>query len=220
MENQKVFGIGLSKTGTTSLFAAFHMLGYRAGTYRHMKRKGLSKWFKGDFSHDYIDDFDAITDLPIGAFYPSLDNKYPGSKFILTTRKKADWLNSCKRFFALQKRNLEKAGSFYNQTQLSTYGIASFDEAQFSHIYDCHEDNVRNYFRGRDNDLLVISITEGDGWEKLCPFLEKPIPDCDFPKVLPGGFKLPEESEVKQQVHGVTTGLRKAITNLSLNMPG
>ncbi len=197
MENQKIFGIGLSKTGTTSLFAALHILGYRSGTYRHLRRQGLSKWFEGDFSYDYIANFDAVTDLPIGAFYPALDGRYPGSKFILTTRNKSDWLNSCRKFFH-QKERLDNAASFYDQTQLAAYGVVFFNEAQFSYIYDCHEYNVRNYFRGRDSDLLVISITAGEGWEKLCPFLEKPIPDCDFPKVLPGGFKLPEELEGKK----------------------
>jgi hypothetical protein len=29
--------------------------------------------------------------------------------------------------------------------------------------------------------LFVNSIYEGDGWEKLCPFLGKPIPDAPFP---------------------------------------
>jgi hypothetical protein len=139
MSRQKVFGIGLSKTGTTSLFAALHMLGYRAGTYRHLRRRELSKWFKGDFSYDYISDFDAVTDLPIGAFYPALDDRYPGSKFILTTRKKSDWLKSCREFFSSKKRDPETASPFYNQTQLAAYGIVSFNESQFSYIYDCHE---------------------------------------------------------------------------------
>jgi 3'(2'), 5'-bisphosphate nucleotidase len=30
--------------------------------------------------------------------------------------------------------------------------------------------------------LLVLDITAGEGWEKLCPFLGKPIPDIPFPK--------------------------------------
>jgi hypothetical protein len=32
-----------------------------------------------------------------------------------------------------------------------------------------------------DNRTLVMNIIEGDGWEKLCPFLNKEIPSVDFP---------------------------------------
>ena len=39
--NGKIFGIGLSKTGTTSLWAALDLLGYRAATFRHMRELGL-----------------------------------------------------------------------------------------------------------------------------------------------------------------------------------
>ena len=33
----------------------------------------------------------------------------------------------------------------------------------------------------RMTDRPVASITAGDGWEKLCPFLEIETPDVDFP---------------------------------------
>ena len=50
----KIFGIGLSKTGTTSLYTALEMMGYRAGTFRHMRKLGLSGWMAGDFSKDHF----------------------------------------------------------------------------------------------------------------------------------------------------------------------
>jgi 3'(2'), 5'-bisphosphate nucleotidase len=39
-----------------------------------------------------------------------------------------------------------------------------------------------DYFKDRPQDLLVIDVTAGEGWEKLCPFLGKPTPDIPFPK--------------------------------------
>jgi len=44
-----------------------------------------------------------------------------------------------------------------------------------------HHENVFSYFNNRPKDLLVINITTGDGWGKLCPFLEKNIPNRPFP---------------------------------------
>ena len=29
--------------------------------------------------------------------------------------------------------------------------------------------------------LLVMDIIAGDGWDKLCPFLGKPVPEAAFP---------------------------------------
>ena len=42
---------------------------------------------------------------------------------------------------------------------------------------------VRAYFADRKDDLLIMSITAGEGWEKLCPFLGMPIPEVPFPRV-------------------------------------
>ena len=46
--------------------------------------------------------------------------------------------------------------------------------------YVKHHDGVMRYFEGR-NDLLVMNIVEGDGWNKLCGFLGRPLPDVPFP---------------------------------------
>jgi Sulfotransferase domain len=62
---EKIFGIGLSKTGTTSLYAALHDLGYRSATFRHMRSLGLEEWRRGNFSKDYLKDYDAVTNLAI-----------------------------------------------------------------------------------------------------------------------------------------------------------
>ena len=45
-----------------------------------------------------------------------------------------------------------------------------------------HERRVRAHFAGRPDDLLVMDITAGDGWEQVCPFLGLPVPDAPFPR--------------------------------------
>src|SRR5262249_9811138 len=77
----KIFGIGLSRTGTTSLTYAFAELGLRA---HHFPR-----------TRAFIDEADAATDTPVAAWYKELDVLYPGSKFIVTPRSIPDWLDSC-----------------------------------------------------------------------------------------------------------------------------
>jgi len=78
----KIFGIGLPKTGTTSLTIALEMLGY---TSRHSPMECFTL-HHGELSVNQkkIDKYDALTDLPIPHFYPELDICFPNSKFILT----------------------------------------------------------------------------------------------------------------------------------------
>lgn len=180
----KIFGIGLSKTGTTSLFAALHILGYRSGTYRHMEKLRMERWFHGNFNHDYFKDYDALTDLPLPNLYAALDEIYMGSRFILTVRKMDAWLDSCRRHWERHGNRTEL--DFANLTNLSTYGIYDYNETVFKHKYLSHEMAVLKYFEHRPNDLLVMDISGGDGWNQLCEFLHLPEPDEAFPHAQPG----------------------------------
>ncbi len=182
----KIFGIGLSKTGTTSLYAALCELGYRSGTFRHLRELQLADWFRGDFSHDYLRDLDALTDLPIGVFFPQLDQKYPGSRFILTVRDIDSWLTSVARQFSRQP---EPEPGFRRDVRMAAYGTSVFHEQRFRFVYKTHQRNVKWYFDNRPQDLLVMDICGGDGWDKLCHFLNRDRPSMPFPHQRPGSRK-------------------------------
>jgi hypothetical protein len=186
-----IFGIGLSKTGTTSLFAALDQLGYRSATYRHMRALGLEDWFEGNFATDYLAGYDAATDLPLAVFYPQLDERYPGSKFVLTVRELDSWLESAERHFAVAP-----ASEFGRQVRLATYGITGFDAGRFRHVYETHLGNVDWHFRHRPDALLTLDIVGGEGWAKLCPFLGRSEPYTVFPHVQPG-YRPPSESAAR-----------------------
>ncbi|MBU1849693.1 MAG: hypothetical protein KKH40_03100, partial [Nanoarchaeota archaeon] len=49
--------------------------------------------------------------------------------------------------------------------------------------YYQHHEDVLSYFKNRPQDLLVINVCAGDGWEKLCSFLKLPVPNKLFPHV-------------------------------------
>jgi hypothetical protein len=41
---------------------------------------------------------------------------------------------------------------------------------------------VRQFFADKPaGKLLELAICEGEGWEKLCPFLDVPVPAVPFP---------------------------------------
>jgi hypothetical protein len=175
----KVFGIGLSRTGTTSLTRALEVLDYAAVHYPRI----ADEVAHARYDLAVLEEVDAITDTPVAAIYPHLDAHYPGSKFVLTVRDKDDWLDACERYFAVKEAAdrgtpKEEELRFYF---LVVYGCDGFHRERFSWVYDAHRRNVEHHFRGRPEDLLIFDVTAGDGWEKLCPFLGKPVPDLPFP---------------------------------------
>ena len=174
----KLFGIGLSKTGTTSLANALQILGYKT-----KDNMGVVKYATGDLSSvdlAVVDANDALTDTPIPSFYRALDARYPGSKFILTVRDSEGWLKSCKKQFT--QRFAERQTDAHKRLFLDLYGTDVFDERRFASGYATFVDGVREYFKDRPHDLLIIDVTAGEGWDQLCRFLEQPLPDVPFPK--------------------------------------
>lgn len=174
---QKLFGIGLSKTGTTSLARALEILGYKTRDFI-----GVTKYTAGDLSSinlQEIDANDAFTDTPIPSFYKELDVKYPNSKFILTTRNMDDWLKSCQKQFT--KRMVTRQSEATSQLHTDLYDCFEFDRERYVNGYKRFVNGVLDYFKDRPQDLLVIDICGGETWETLCAFLDQPVPDIAFP---------------------------------------
>lgn len=183
MTSTKVFGIGLSRTGTQSLAAALKILGYRTVHFPE-DDDTFFQLRSGDFRLRVLDHVDALCDTPIVPYYAQLDHAYPNSRFVLTVRSdQASWLASVER---LWEQHTGKDESTFNRfVSTAVYGIWAFSAERFSYVYDTHVRNVRSYFYGRPRKLLEIDICAGDGWNLLAPFLgvappATPFPDEDF----------------------------------------
>jgi len=175
----KIFGLGLAKTGTTSLTEALRVLGFDAIHYPN-DPVTYSQILNGDFDFNFLRQFDAATDTAIVRYYAELDRIYPGSKFIYTLRDIPSWLESCQRHWARVEPSIDKV-NFRTVTDVSVYGCARFNRERFKFVYEQHEREVKRYFAGRCDDLLEFDVVGGDGWEPLCSFLGYPIPDIPFP---------------------------------------
>lgn len=159
---RKIFGIGLSKTGTTSLATAMELLGFTA---KH-----------GPSDIKEVDKFDFLNDISISWRFRTLDMIFPNAKFILTVRDKKSWLKSCKRHFAHRKPSLR-----WLEHRIMCYQQPEYDEERFGLAYDRHSTDVMQHFGDREAKLLVMDICAGDGWDKLCPFLQRAVPNRKFP---------------------------------------
>ena len=165
MHRSKVFGIGLSRTGTTSLNDALEILGFSAIHY--------------PISLEQIELYDAATDLLVAATFEILDTKFPGSKFLYTVRGRESWLASCRQHWLRKQENVDDIN---RELRRQLYGTIDFDPGLFAQAYDRHESRVLHYFAERPHDLLVLDICGGRaGWEVLCSFLGVPVPNTPFP---------------------------------------
>lgn len=168
----KIFGIGLSRTGTHSLNRVLNELGFRSIHFPDVSANIRSC----DFNLDRFEPFDAMTDTPIASLFRELDVEYPNSKFILTVKDKEAWLASCQRYFAL-KDSKELGSSRQDENEffrLFTYGCIGFDRLRFSGVYDDHHHAVQRYFSERPDDLLVVDVKEPDARNKIHRFLDAP----------------------------------------------
>lgn len=161
-KNSKVFCIGFVRTGTVSLIKALKILGYRSIHFPRNGKQPKEGWI------EYIkkSNYDAYADAPMmySEIYPKLDKLYPDSKFILTVR---------------DSKSFEK--SFLNFFGNVPWWDENKDIKKVVKKFENHDKRVIEYFKDRPSKLLVMNIIEGDGWEKLCKFLNKPIPKKPFP---------------------------------------
>ncbi|NDP43842.1 MAG: hypothetical protein GZ089_14170 [Aromatoleum sp.] len=189
----------MSKTGTVSLHDALQLLGYSS---LHWDRKRLNDVLDGsnprpDFRR--YDDVDAVSDIPTAFFYRELLAAYPEAKAILTLREVDAWWKSIEYHFntrapyrdASMLRELARtrpgalspaviAGEVLRE-QIRNLVFGSPVAREFLYKKRYVEHNERVVVDIPPERLLVMDITAGDGWEKICAFLGVPVPSAPFP---------------------------------------
>ncbi|MDJ1176864.1 sulfotransferase family protein [Roseofilum capinflatum] len=160
----RVWNIGLPRTGTTTFCEAVRILGYER--VKHNPR------------FEDLGELDAASDIGCVIYYKYLDYKYPNSKFVLYYRDLDSWLASAEFIYTKYPATTVDIAIL---RRMLVYESVTFDRQKFITAYYRYHEDVHRYFQNRPNDLLRLDITQGEGWEKLCPFLELPIPDVPFP---------------------------------------
>ena len=170
----KVFCIGFHKTGTSSIAVALRILGYRVTGPNGVRDPNIGKNVLV-MAYDLVDKYDAFQDNPWPIIYKELDKKFPGSKFILMLRDPGLWINSQVKHFGRKETPMRK--------WIYGVGCPEGNEDVYIKRFKDHNEEVVNHFRNRPQDLLVLDLGKGDGWEKLCPFLGENIRNASFPNV-------------------------------------
>jgi hypothetical protein len=171
----KIFCIGLNKTGTISLHQALIALGFSSLHWGgQASRQAVERAIREDKPLlEYLGDYDAYSDIQrLSVNFELLDRQYPASRFILTTRDVEKWVDSRRRHVLRNRERMARGD--YDGTFLE------IEPDRWRVQFADHHARVEEYFRGRDN-LLVMRVTDGDGYELLCPFLGVPELASPFP---------------------------------------
>lgn len=183
---EKIFGVGLPKTGTTSLHVALGELGF------------LSAHYTNDFTGEVLtfEDyflFEALTDEPACLLFESSLQIFPASRFIYTTRPLDDWIASLNRHHQrfLGTSDLPSLLASATGPSKFRYGSARaafavpllYRHASAREARAAFETRLFDFFSGeRRSRLLVLDLFSGDGWPQLCAFLGRDIPQTPFPR--------------------------------------
>ncbi|KAL5355070.1 hypothetical protein BJX96DRAFT_1611 [Aspergillus floccosus] len=230
-----VLALGMSRSGTESLRRALTILGYdhvyhgfdipesNPPTWKAWVLLGRRKWGRCSSQALTRTDFDAllghceaVTDQPGALFASELIREYPEAKVILNKRDPKDWHRSIRNTFGVTMAGFAYRALPYFDAQLywrKRYYVEVLEAAYYGSIarhgewvYEDHCSKVRGLVPAE----RLLEWTVQDGWAPLCQFLQKPIPEEDFPS---GNIPLATLSRIGAYMDAM---LKRARRNLAL----
>jgi hypothetical protein len=163
---EKIFIIGLPRTATTSVCLAMLELGFKTA---HTA-----------YTHNTFAQAEVIADTPVFCDYAKLDALYPQAKYIYLTRQLSAWLPSIKQLLTRMLVNLQRSDGGSNPMLRRCFNEVFFPLTQeninqddfLSTCYLRHQQGVQNFFKGREQDLLTIDVSEANSFGQLMAFLK------------------------------------------------
>jgi len=178
----KVFGIGLSRTGTTSLAEALTLLGIDTAHWTNPLTMQI-------ISEIEFFLFGACTDCSVSPEFEKLYYLYPNARLVLTRRPVEGWVRSFWKHHERTSwaRNMDEFRRAFNERTFpeAVIEFALYTESpDVAQSYRSFENRVQTFFADKPKDkLLNLDMTAGQGWPELCAFLGRPVPDIPFPRL-------------------------------------
>ncbi|GGY72124.1 sulfotransferase family protein [Cellvibrio zantedeschiae] len=175
----KLFIIGLPRTGTTSVSVALLDYGFKVAHTAYTKRA--------------FELADVISDAPCFCDYPQLDKIFPDSKFVYLDRALEVWIPSIQMLLNKMLPELTPKGYLHpvlKRSMQQTFSLSLIsDPLSNKHLSDCyakHQKAVLDYFADKDN-FLKIDVSKDTSLITLLEFLNiAPKGATCFPKLNVG----------------------------------
>lgn len=190
----EVIGAGFGRTGTNSLKLALEQLGL--GPCHHMfevrdNPRQLRDWEyaaagKAVDWRRVFRDYRSQVDWPGARYWRELAQVFPDAKVILTVREPNAWFDSVKATILpfLAGRGTHSSDHVNALAEMANETVARqvfhgrmTDREEAIAVFDKHVAEVQSVIPAQR--LLTFDVSQG--WEPLCAFLGKPVPDNPFP---------------------------------------
>jgi hypothetical protein len=208
-QTMKVLALGLPRSGSLSMTAALEILGYPEVYHLHKipyTSRDYDFWLRANeakkrnaFSRSDWDEvlgkWEGVADIG-AAFAPQLAEAYPEAKVIILQRPYNKWAASWRLLMSLFDSTTAKFCLYVTDPLLASrrtscirqLAMTSVGASEFEDTMD--DDRIRAGYERHYEELRrvvprerLLEMDLGAGWEPLCNFLGKPIPDEPFPKV-------------------------------------
>ena len=218
---EKVFVVGLNKTGTTSVEDLLKAAGFRLADQRALE-KLTGRWLNGDLSDQIFERrlkrkirlYEGFQDVPfsIPALVPFLWKNYPDARFILTIRSSGEeWASSLEAEFQRWSGDLGRSPS-WSELERANYRVRGFpalllrklgadpaEPIEFQSLASIHDDYVKfvgllTKLLGR-RMLLVLDLKDPDCLAALEDFLGRPTGLSSMPH---SNRRAARESEIER----------------------
>ncbi len=190
-----VIGAGFGRTGTLSLKLGLEQLGF--GPCHHMGEifehpAQLPLWQAAVAGEPVdwdvvLEGYNSCTDFPSGYFWRELAEFYSEAKIVLTMRPVESWWQSYSKTIMKVLLDVPNDAPAHvreiREMSATLIGEKCFraplhDKQAGFVAYQHYIDSVIASFSS--DRLLCFDVR--DGWEPLCKFLGKPVPDNEFPR--------------------------------------
>jgi hypothetical protein len=160
----KLFIVGLPRTGTTSISVALLDYGFKVAHTAYTKRA--------------FELADVISDAPCFCDYPELDKLFPDSKFVYLDRPLENWVPSMQMLLNKMLPELAPKSGYLNpvlkrcvnKTFAPLTTEHPLDRQYLENCYRNHQQAVFSYFAKR-GDFLAIDISRNGSLKQLLDFL-------------------------------------------------
>ncbi|MGI2171733.1 sulfotransferase family protein [Shewanella sp. MF05960] len=164
----KVFIIGLPRTGTTSVSVALLEQGLTVAHQAFTKQAFMLA--------------DAVSDAPCFSDYKQLDVLFPNAKFVYLDRPLDKWLPSMQMLLGRMMVHLDKDNGRFHPVMKRSFNHCFdiwqvedvADEVHLTACYQRHQQQVLSYFTGR-NDFISIDISLAGSLTALLQFIGLPL---------------------------------------------
>jgi hypothetical protein len=158
--DKKIFGLGLPKTGTSSLAKYLENMGVPTihDDVTFFRNRGNVQSIKSLVTYDAY-----VGSLCVTRY--EIIEKFTDAKFIITDRDKKTWMESAKIWFSHPGNP---------NIRMELFGCPMWDEEKFSKVYDTYITDLVEVLEKNECDYIIIDIIntdEGVVAQQICDFI-------------------------------------------------